>query len=193
MKRGMLTRHGAAIDAVRLGALQAALRLEHGELLRSGPGSPRAKLTARSSGSCSGIADPVDRHPLLLGEGWLLLGHEPAFAATMASWSDSARQASRAGQGLLLEGPVGAQPVRERLEVDLVAVELRPVHARVARLAADGDAAAAAHPGPVEHDRVQGDGGGHAVRPGQLARRRASSAPGRPRTPRRSRPPRARP
>src|SRR5574341_1355135 len=42
----------------------------------------------------------------------------------------------------------------EIFEVDLVAVEVRPVDARELDLAADLDAAAAAHAGAVDHDRV---------------------------------------
>src|SRR5574341_217738 len=56
----------------------------------------------------------------------------------------------------------------EIFEVDLVAVEVRPVDARELDLAADLDAAAAAHAGAVDHDRVHAHHGLDAARPRRL-------------------------
>ena len=63
-------------------------------------------------------------------------------------------------RGAALSMRVGAEAVREFGEVDLVAVEFGAVDAGEFRLAADGDAAAAAHAGAVHHDGVEGDDGG---------------------------------
>ena len=52
----------------------------------------------------------------------------------------------------------------ELVEVDLVRVEVGPLHARELDLAVHRDAARAAHPGPVHHDRVQAHGRRHAAR-----------------------------
>src|SRR5579864_3209319 len=54
-----------------------------------------------------------------------------------------------------LLGCVGAVAEREQVEVDLVGVELRAVDAGEYGLAAYGDAAAAAHSGAVDHDRIE--------------------------------------
>ena len=43
------------------------------------------------------------------------------------------------------------------VEIDQMAVEVRAVHAGELRLAADGQAAAAAHARAVDHDRVHAD------------------------------------
>src|SRR5436305_14148329 len=48
-------------------------------------------------------------------------------------------------------------PLHEHVEVDVVRVELGAVDACELALAADEDAAAAAHPGANDHDRVQAD------------------------------------
>ena len=52
--------------------------------------------------------------------------------------------------------------------VDLVTIKVRAVDAGELGLAADGEAAAAAHAGAVDHDRAHGNGGGDAVRLGGL-------------------------
>ena len=54
-----------------------------------------------------------------------------------------------------LKCPIRRVPALEELEIDLVCVELRSVNARELRLAAHLDATPAAHPGPVDHDRIQ--------------------------------------
>ena len=79
--------------------------------------------------------------------------------------------AARHLERVRLEVAVRAEPIGELAEVDLVRVELGPVHAGVDGLAADRNAAPAAHPGPVEHDRVERRERRHAVRPGELGDR----------------------
>ena len=54
---------------------------------------------------------------------------------------------------------IGAQPGLEFIKVDLVAVKLRTVHAGKLGLTANSDPAASAHPGAVQHDRVEADQG----------------------------------
>ena len=75
------------------------------------------------------------------------------------------------GERLLLERSIGGQPVRQAREVDRVGVELGPVDAGVPALAVDRHAAPAAHPRPVDHDRVERGGGPDPVRAGQLGHR----------------------
>src|ERR1035437_10345804 len=61
-----------------------------------------------------------------------------------------------AGHGVDLLIAVRDAPVTQLAPVDGVRVEERAVDAREQRLAADADAAGAAHAGPVEHDRIEG-------------------------------------
>ena len=70
---------------------------------------------------------------------------------------------------LLLLGEVLPLARHHLVEVHLVPVELRAVHADELGLAADRDAAGAAHPGAVDHDRVQAGVGRDLVRLGDLA------------------------
>jgi hypothetical protein len=63
---------------------------------------------------------------------------------------------------------VGGQTVHQLGEVDQVAVELGAVDAGELGLVADRHAAAAAHAGAVDHDRVERDDGLDAVRAGHL-------------------------
>jgi hypothetical protein len=58
------------------------------------------------------------------------------------------------GRGLL-ERPIRRQPIGQRVEIDEVGIELRAVDTGIASLAPDGHATAAAHAGPVDHDRVE--------------------------------------
>ena len=79
----------------------------------------------------------------------------------------------------LVHGLAAHHPV----EVDLVAVELRTVDADVLRDAVDHHAAAAAHPGAVDHDRVQAKRASERRRAASSSSRTSSSAAGRSRSP----------
>ena len=59
-----------------------------------------------------------------------------------------------ADQAFLLE--VGAGAARQFVEIDQVGIELRPIDAGEGDLIPHGDAAAAAHAGPVHHDGIDG-------------------------------------
>ncbi len=78
-------------------------------------------------------------------------------------------QASRRSSGRLLEGSIGRQAIGQAAEVHVVRVELRTIDAGVSGHAADHHAAAAAHAGAVDHDRVERDRGRDLVRSSELA------------------------
>ena len=50
---------------------------------------------------------------------------------------------------------ISIEPYHHQVEINLMAVKLRPVNANELRLAVDFNAAAAAHPGAVNHNGVQ--------------------------------------
>ena len=108
-----------------------------------------SKLPAALLGVLLGHGHALDlqallgRQQLVAQLGLLELGHDPA--------------------AVLVELVVGGLAPGELVEVDQVAVELGAVDAGELGLAADGDAAAAAHAGAVDHDRVQRDDGLDAV------------------------------
>ena len=64
---------------------------------------------------------------------------------------------------MALEVRIAAGAAHGLVKIDLVAVEIRAVHAGEFHFAADGQAAAAAHARAVHHDRVHGDDGFLAV------------------------------
>src|ERR1051326_6799120 len=66
---------------------------------------------------------------------------------------------SEAVERFLLLLAVHGVALREDAEIDVVRVELRTVDAGELALVADQDAAAAAHPGAVDHDGVEADDG----------------------------------
>ena len=161
---GDVDAHRAAVDAARVLAVEAALGLFHGQ----GLGVAEVDLVEvhRADDRRAGrdiVA--LDLHPFLGGEVGTL-GHG-AVSPPAASARPSIRQRA-ALEGGLLGVAVHGQAVGQLLEVDGVGVELGTVHAGVDGLAADADAAAAAHAGAVDHDGVERHGGGHVVLLGHL-------------------------
>ena len=133
----------------------AAVRLAHGELFGQAQ-VDLGEVGGALGGVLFGHGDTVDRHALLAGEPGLVggrslgggLGENPA--------------------AVLVDLVIGRLAAGELVEIDLVAVELGAVDAGELGLAADRDAAAAAHAGAVDHEGVQRDGGGHAILGGQI-------------------------
>jgi hypothetical protein len=114
--------------------------------------------------SCSGMRAAIDLHPLLLGERLAdCAAARPASVSTISSMflgslmSGPADALRSSGRARLLELAICVQSVGHLAEVDLVAVEFGAVDAGVFGLAVDRDAAAAAHPRAVDHDRVERD------------------------------------
>ena len=173
-------RDRAAVDAVLLGALQAALGFLPGDLEHV-PEVDLAEVVRATLGVLLGHAVAHDRHPLLLAERGRahrggLVGHRAApSAAGSLTAQGGGHRGNPAGfaplERRLLERPIGRQPVGELAEVDRVGVEFGAVDAGVARLAVDRDAAAAAHPGAVDHDRVERHERRDAERASELADR----------------------
>src|SRR5665647_296597 len=123
------------------------------------PSGTSSKFVIRTAGSCSGIG----------WRGTRTFGARSARAGrsrgTWTSVSSDTGTAPRSLHRAALLGDVRAEPLAHEVEVDLVAVELGPVDAGELRVAADADAAAAAHPRTVDHDRVEADDGRELVRP----------------------------
>ncbi len=148
----------AARDAGRLGALDAALRFAQRvgdrvaevhflEVLRAlmRVALRHLHLVGLERGEFLVVALTVDDELLFDGADMVEIFVGPGF--------------------LLLEALLAGQQL---LEVDLMAVEVGPVDAGELHLAADGDAARAAHAGAVHHDRVEGDHGLDPERPRRL-------------------------
>ncbi len=133
----------AAGDAGRGLALQAAIGLGHGHLGGVAQGD---------------LLEVVPAHARVLG------GHRHPHPGLGAGLSELAAffLVALAGQPLL--AVVGRQAREQNVEVNLVGVELGAVDAGELHLALDVDPAAAAHPGAVDHDRVEADDGLDVVR-----------------------------
>ena len=173
MNCGMLTITGQ--PATHLGSLHCRQRSASSRASFSGrPRLTSLKLALRTSGSCSGIfCRSICSRCLVVILG--VTGREIGLNAERVAGRFGTRPILQApsaqAAGLLLELAIGAEAVHEQVEIDLVAVELRAVHAGELRLAADVDPAAAAHAGAVHHHRVERDDGVHAERLGQVDHR----------------------
>src|SRR5271166_144133 len=140
-------------------------------------GKPRFtswKLCARTQGSCSGTRWRGSLVRSLFGSGlWLgffsftsLMGHPYRLNGALglprvtANFPDFGLRISlQALDALALLLAIHVVTLHQHIEVDAPRIELGPIDASKFALAIDQHAAAAAHSGAIDHDRVQADDG----------------------------------